>query len=152
MKAALADFDGQAALSLIQPWASALFLMHNGQRLKEWETRSWRTSFRGPLLIHAAKGYPGYAKRFAEEERALGRGQPSLPFGAIIGRVFLREVYHTADIVPSLSALERRYGDYTPGRFAWKTVQPELFDDPIPCVGHLGIWRVRNAREDVHGH
>lgn len=38
------------ALSLWQPWAS--LLVHGHKRV---ETRGWPTSFRGPLLIHAAK-------------------------------------------------------------------------------------------------
>lgn len=38
------------ALSLWQPWASAI-----AAGAKRIETRSWRTSYRGPLAIHAAK-------------------------------------------------------------------------------------------------
>lgn len=38
------------ALSLHQPWASAIAL-----GLKHLETRSWATSYRGPLAIHAAR-------------------------------------------------------------------------------------------------
>lgn len=38
------------ALSLWQPWAT---LIANGA--KQIETRSWSTSYRGPILIHAAK-------------------------------------------------------------------------------------------------
>jgi len=39
------------ALSIRQPWA---WLIVNGQ--KDIENRSWPTRFRGPVLIHAAKG------------------------------------------------------------------------------------------------
>lgn len=38
------------ALSLTQPWASLVAV-----GAKRIETRSWRTSYRGPLAIHAAK-------------------------------------------------------------------------------------------------
>lgn len=38
------------ALSLKQPWAS---MVANGT--KTIETRSWRTSYRGPLAIHASQ-------------------------------------------------------------------------------------------------
>jgi len=38
------------ALSLWQPWASAIALGS-----KRIETRGWATSYRGPLAIHAAK-------------------------------------------------------------------------------------------------
>lgn len=43
------------ALSLWQPWASAIAL-----GAKRVETRSWETLYRGPLLIHAAKRRPVY--------------------------------------------------------------------------------------------
>lgn len=42
--------DGLPAITLWQPWAS---LVACGA--KQWETRGWRTSYRGPLRIHAAK-------------------------------------------------------------------------------------------------
>lgn len=40
------------AISLLQPWAS---LIASGA--KKIETRSWSTKYRGPLAIHASKGY-----------------------------------------------------------------------------------------------
>ena len=39
------------AISLWQPWAT---LIANGH--KRYETRAWRTAYRGPLLIHAGLG------------------------------------------------------------------------------------------------
>lgn len=39
------------AISIRQPWAA--FIVHCG---KNMENRSWATRFRGPVLIHAAKG------------------------------------------------------------------------------------------------
>jgi hypothetical protein len=39
------------ALSIRQPWAFSI--VHGG---KDIENRSWPTRFRGPVLIHAAKG------------------------------------------------------------------------------------------------
>jgi hypothetical protein len=44
------ETDGFPAITLWQPWAS---LVACGA--KQWETRGWRTSHRGPLRIHAAK-------------------------------------------------------------------------------------------------
>jgi len=38
------------AISLWQPWASAMAL-----GFKKNETRHWATKYRGPLLIHAAQ-------------------------------------------------------------------------------------------------
>ena len=41
------------ALSLTQPWATLVVI-----GAKRIETRSWHTSYVGPLLIHAAKAIP----------------------------------------------------------------------------------------------
>jgi hypothetical protein len=46
------------ALTIWQPWASFLLVRILGRRLKRLETRGYRTKIRGPLLIHAAKGFP----------------------------------------------------------------------------------------------
>lgn len=58
-------------LTLTQPWASLVAL---GQ--KNIETRSWRTSYRGPLAIHAAKG-------MSKEDKELCFTDPF--FGALTG-------------------------------------------------------------------
>ncbi len=126
------------ALSLTQPWAQACFL-----NLKHFETRSWSTNYRGPLLIHAAKGFPKYAREFAESERALGRGMPSLPFGAIIGQVELINVWKTENLIffPN-GSLEIIYGDFSPGRFAWEFQNPVTFPKPIPYRGQQRLFEV----------
>lgn len=41
----------ELALSIRQPWAWAI--LHAG---KDIENRDWRTKFRGPICLHAAKG------------------------------------------------------------------------------------------------
>ena len=45
------------ALSLTQSWATLVTI-----GAKKLETRSWPTYYRGPLLIHAAKGFPPAAR------------------------------------------------------------------------------------------
>src|SRR5690348_17556570 len=49
------------ALTLTQPWASLVAI-----GAKRIETRSWSTSYRGPLAIHAAKGFPKSAQEFTQ--------------------------------------------------------------------------------------
>ena len=70
------------ALTLTPPWATLVALGH-----KRVETRSWRTQSRGPLAIHAAKGFPTSAYQFAQLERSSGRVPERLPRGAITLRV-----------------------------------------------------------------
>lgn len=125
------------AISLLQPWASLVVL-----GAKEYETRSWKTKHRGKLLIHASA-------RMMREHIVLCR-QPlfplfvpepeKLPLGAIVGMVELVSVHHTEDVLQHISGQEIAFGDYGPGRYAWKLENPVLFETPIPCAGALSIW------------
>ena len=68
------------ALSILQPWA---WLIVTGA--KDIENRTWRTDFRGPVLIHAGKTYP---KTDYEDDADLY--QPDYPqrldmIGGIVG-------------------------------------------------------------------
>jgi len=74
------------ALTLTQPWA---YLVAVGA--KTIETRSWRATYRGPLAIHAAKGFPREAielcfkEPFASVLKQFGVRTPGdLVRGAII--------------------------------------------------------------------
>lgn len=57
------------AISLWQPWAwLCVATDEHGRAEKENETRSWPTSYRGPLLIHAAKKCDDENMEFVEED------------------------------------------------------------------------------------
>src|SRR5256885_2163932 len=103
------------ALTLTQPWASAVALGY-----KTIETRSWRTNYQGSLAIHAAKGFPAYAKEFAAEESAAGRLMEPLPFAVVICIVALIDCRAADYVGDEIGELERRYGDYSKGRWAWE--------------------------------
>lgn len=133
------------ALSLTQPWASLVVA-----GAKKLETRSWPTYYRGPLLIHASKGFPLGARAtchrapFCHSLAAAGfHHVGELPLGSILGIVSLTGCKATHDLVPwVVDTTERTYGDYGAGRFAWRLEEPLQFDEPIPCKGSLGLWKV----------
>lgn len=50
-------------LTLTQPWATLVAI-----GAKRVETRSWSTNYRGPIAIHAAKGFPPEARALCDEE------------------------------------------------------------------------------------
>jgi hypothetical protein len=75
------------ALSVRQPWA---WLITQG--IKDVENRSWRTSYRGPLLIHAARRLiPGDVDQ-VEQQFGLRVPREQLALGAIIGRADLVDI------------------------------------------------------------
>lgn len=132
------------ALTLTQPWATAVILGN-----KRIETRSWRTNYRGRIAIHAAKGFPKLAKDFAQLERTLGRCPTNLPFGMIIGLATITGMEKTEDIVSSISALERHYGDFSFGRWAWILSDVEPLDNPVPAVGRLQLWEWEESTDQM---
>ena len=91
------------AITVTQPWAQLLVC-----GAKVYDTRTWQTSHRGPLLIHAAK-------RLSEATRALCAEEPfrsllkahgvtraiDLPLGALIGTVELIDCIDTDALFPN---------------------------------------------------
>jgi activating signal cointegrator 1 len=126
------------ALSLTQPWATAIAV-----GIKQWETRSWPTAVRGEIAIHAAKGFPGWAKEFAAEEQAAGRlPQGQLPLGSIVCLAELVECRQTETVDKEIGEIERSYGDYSEGRFAFKLTNVRPLTEPVLWRGALGFWAV----------
>lgn len=133
------------ALSLIQPWASLVVM-----GAKKYETRSWNTSFRGRLLIHASKKKDPLSMNLCMIEpfyKHIGglRGWYDLPFGAIIGECELESTDMTEKIEHFLlndgfDLDEISFGNYSKGRRAWKLINPIQYQNPIKYQGQLNIW------------
>lgn len=129
------------ALTLWQPYATFIAL-----GIKEYETRSWGTNYRGPLLIHAAKRpLGGYEKLL---QKSLSEKFPVIgnlllpiaeyPLGAIVCKVDVVDCVPTENFTPN--NLERMLGGWNEGRFAWKfeEVQPLNIPD---ISGKQGFWK-----------
>lgn len=131
------------AISLYQPWASAV-----AWGLKRVETRDWSTPYRGLLVIHAAK-------HFTEDERLMCGEYPfedalrerrmtcyQLPRGVALCIVELFNVVATDVLVQKISRKERVCGNYAPGRYGWVLEMVKVFDTPIPLRGMPGLFDV----------
>ena len=153
---------GMKALSLWQPWASAIAL-----GAKRIETRDWATAYRGPLAIHAAK-------RCVKGELAEMGADPTwrgaldrpgndgpltdLPFGAIVAVCRLVDCLRTDDIDREM-LLEDRHpawggaggelydwsewdmGNFGPHRFGW-VLEDMRAVGPIPWRGAQGLFEI----------
>jgi hypothetical protein len=137
-------------LTLTQPWASLLFVPDLRLR-KRMETRSWFTNYTGTIGIHAGKGLGGMSKHefvrlcksepFATALQAMGYKRASdLPRGCIIGTVDIVQMFHTEEMDGIISNVERAFGDYSDGRWAWDLTRPRRWETPIPTRGALGLW------------
>lgn len=148
------------ALTLTQPWATLVAIS-----AKRIETRSWQTPYRGELAIHAAKGFPKWAKEtcgealFHEALYAAGydiglRSSEILPIGCVIATCQLvackfitsamspgtpEEVSRRSTMLPPPEP-ERSFGDYECGRFAWILEDIKQLPEPVTAKGALGLW------------
>lgn len=145
------------AISLWQPWASAIAL-----GLKGFETRGWATDYRGPLLIHAASSKKGrlFFSNFilrqhwffqAMQEaygdkaaRAINVAElfDRLPFGQIVCRAELRVCTPTNDSTQWQHHREWHLGDFSEGRFAWQLVNVQLPTRPHFVNGRQRFFNV----------
>jgi activating signal cointegrator 1 len=134
------------AISLWQPWATFVAL-----GLKQFETRSWDTAYRGPLLIHAAKRpmtkeeykLIEYLKAEYSELCACLNGA-EFPLGALVASCEVVDCLESWKDFDPLEAdpLEYDLGNYDEGRFAWKLDNVEPLKEPIPYKGSQGFFNV----------
>jgi hypothetical protein len=137
------------ALTIWQPWASAMFTP-----LKRFETRSWAppSSLLGKrLAIHAAKqdnaALRAYWDRLPQEEKnilaAIGiAGYADMPRGCIVGTGMLSQIHKTENITGFLEPWELKWGEYESGRYAWELSDLDLFKSPVKCTGRQGLFNV----------
>lgn len=125
------------ALSLWQPWASLIAV-----GAKQYETRSWATKYRGPLIIHASKTtqIDWTDRKFMNRLTNVGLNIKELPTGCGLCLVNLVAIYRTEEIAPYLSEQELAFGNYSPGRAAWKLEIVRVFNKPVPGRGAQGLF------------
>ena len=95
-------------LTIREPWAS---LIINGY--KKYEFRSWKTNYRGVVLIHAGKGIDRDMLYIADKYK----------FNLVLKKNNSL-VYH---------------GNYC-DNYAWKIENVKKYDKTIPVKGKLGLW------------
>ncbi|USB33703.1 ASCH domain-containing protein [Paenibacillus sp. YPG26] len=134
-------------LSMIQPWAS-LFVLGE----IKYETRSWRTRYRGPLAIHASLRTDKAACRDEPVFSVLakhGYTETKLPTGVILATCRLVNCYRVTGNSGDSAVLEEGqevkgndylFGDYRVDHFAWEVEDMTLLPEFIPAKGQLGLW------------
>ena len=122
------------ALTIKEPWAS---LIINGY--KEYEFRSWKTNYRGKILIHAGKSLE---KDRAEKFKGYNLEYSS---GEIIGEAEL------VDCIKVTEEFDKKLKKINPvvygnsghvETYAWKLETIKKYDKKIPAKGQLGLWNI----------
>jgi hypothetical protein len=140
------------AISILQPWATLIAI-----GAKKIEARSWSTSYRGPIAIHASKKFSRSQQMICNREpffAAIMSGMKSAslspdwpPLGAIIATAELVECiptyganWHISDCLRTPDEPERSFGDYSSGRYGWLLKNVRTLETPVPAKGRLGLW------------
>ena len=153
------------ALSLWQPWASLIAV-----GAKKYETRSWRTSYHGPILICASQRHPTI-KEAVELYRHFNcekvyevivkqlypdaedpyfpimRLYEQIPFGEAVAIAYHSVCIPTATMrwpwswTDEMKQREIAFGDFSDGRYAWKLENVRPIV-PFPVKGKQGLFEV----------
>lgn len=121
-------------LTICQPWAWAI--LHAGKTV---ENRTWKTNYRGPLLIHAGKSRKWLDELQAQGELSgpvLPNGTPvpdGLVFGAILGVV---------NVVGCVPFEEVADDPFASGPWCWQLANPQAFDEPVRYSGKQMLFDV----------
>lgn len=142
------------ALSMHQPFAS---LVPVGAKI--YETRSWATGYRGELLICSTKNFKAAMQGWNSSpiiQSALSLSGftqwQDLPFGKAIALVYLEECISTTKLAELFAkgqfnrfrtTNELYYGNYEPGRYAFKLSIIRPIKDPFPVIGRQRLFEVK---------
>ena len=119
-------------LTIKQPWAE---LIVSGY--KKYEFRSWKTNYRGKILIHAGMSLEkDMVNRFKDYnlEYKLGAiiGEATLEDCILVDKEFNEKLRKENPIVYGRSNHVETY--------AWKLSNIKKYDKPIEIKGKLGLW------------
>lgn len=108
-------------------------------KVKIYETRSWKTNYRGEIYIHAAKARSKTSNASIASTYLKSQENPE----HIICKCLLKDcIYMDENFINEVKKNKEEYnsGHYEVGRFAWQLEVIEILEEPIYAKGQLGIW------------
>lgn len=127
-------------ISVQEPYATLIALGY-----KKIETRSWRTSYRGEIYIHASLSTK-YLNSITNEDILNLIKEKELNYGKIICKARLVDcIPMTKEYIQKIKQNRQEYilGIYNEGRYAWILDNIELLSQPIAAKGKLGLWEYK---------
>lgn len=119
-------------LTIKQPWASLI-----ANKYKSYEFRSWKTNYRGKILIHAGKSLEkDMLKRFDKYNL-------DIELGAIIAEAYLTDcILVTKEFQDNLRKIDETvYAKNNHEKmYAWKLENIKKYKEPIYVNEKLGLW------------
>ncbi len=126
------------ALSLKQPFA---WLIANGYLLVD--DRSWGTSYRGPILIHASKGlYEAYYQYIKSHTDVPIPDRDKLEYGGVVGIARLVLCSKPGELPAGIRDEQRaHFGGVHQAYYGFLFEQARPLP-LMPCAGKLGIFEI----------
>ena len=121
-------------LTIREPFATLI-----KDKVKIYETRSWKTNYRGEIYIHSAKARSKASNASIAGTYLKSRENPE----HIICKCLLKNcIYMDENFINEVKKNKEEYnsGRYEVGRFAWQLEVTEVLKEPIYAKGQLGIW------------
>lgn len=119
---------------------------------KPVENRTWETTYRGELAIHAGQGTQYMTRREMQTQGVVA--------GAIVAVAKLAECVHIATLEDrffrgmgyrqlSKRAVSRLYNHrFTEGIYCWVLDFVRKLPNPVPCKGKQGLWLLTSDIEE----
>lgn len=117
------------ALTIKEPWASLIV-----QGFKKYEFRSWKTNYRGKILIHA-----GLSKENIEK---FNNYNLDISSGEIVGEAYITDcILVDEKFDKALREIDSNvYCSNHVGLYAFKLEKIAKYDKKIKVKGRLGLW------------
>jgi activating signal cointegrator 1 len=133
------------ALSIGQPWATLIV-----RGVKPFEARTWSTSYRGEIAVHASSSIKGWVREECETNALIRKALKKaaiidldeLPRGAVVGTVVVADVHRAKEIESdlTLTIVALCGGDLYEDDLLWRLERPKELRTPISVKGKLNLW------------
>lgn len=126
-------------LTLKQPWATLV-----AEGIKKYEFRSWKTKYRGKILIHAGSGID---KKELDKYKNLGY---EFPKSKIIASVDLVDCLELDENLNKQIIAENNiaYGNKVRTSYAWKLENVKKIKPIYDVKGQLGLWNIYSKESE----
>lgn len=120
-------------LTLRQPWATLV-----AEGIKKYEFRSWKTNYRGKILIHAGTGID------KEDMKKYKNMNLKFPSRRIIAIVEIEDCLELDEQLNKKIIAEKNvaYGNKIRTGYAWKLKNVKKINYGKDVNGQLGLWNI----------
>lgn len=127
-------------LTLKQPWATLV-----AEGIKNYEFRSWKTNYRGDILIHAGLGVDKEAIELYKNTNLV------FPKSKILAIVKINDcIQIDTDFNQHIKSLNNKaYGKKDRSGFAWELTLVKKINSSKTISGKLGLWNIEYSEENI---